>query len=331
MRNKTTTLTLRVSEAWRESLEQLAEELRLDPKRDRSRIIRDLVSREARTWAEAPYVSLKTSGFVYATARRTLLYWIKQDLILVNDRERIPCKVSIKPERKDHFEQPSSDKKEDRWLINYFAIFRGENLVVQDTDRTGITTKFVDVPVNLPQDTAIKREILCAASDYVEQERPNERYDDRTDVPVDIPTLELDLRIVVDSEVYADGHQREHAGVDFELRNREHAKLSGLIDRKLRWSRGRYPSPALKPRTSYLKLLESSRESLSQLINRISEVTNKEEVAFSDGEPLVCNAEKRSELLRVKMPKTFLFGHLNWSMPQQNLVVCLAWNKPGVY
>lgn len=328
MKNKTTTLTLRVSEAWRESLEQLAEDLKLDPKRDRSRIVRDLVSRESRTWKEAPYVSLKTSGLVYATARRTLLYWINQDLMLVSDREKIPCKISIKPERKEHFEQPGTSRWEDHWLINYFSVSRDRKLIVQDTDRTGITTKFVDLPINTPQDTVVRREILCAASNYVEEEKPNERYDDRTDFPIDIPTLELDLRIVVDSDVYAVDQQRQHAGVDFELRNREHAKLSGLIDRNLIWNRGRYPSPASKPRTSYLKLLESSRDSLRRLLGRISELTSEREIAFSDREPLVSNKEKRTELLRVAMPESFIFGHLRWSMPQQNLVVCLAWNKP---
>ncbi len=328
MKNKTTTLTLRVSETWRESLEQLAEDLKLDPKRDRSRIIRDLVSRESRTWKEAPYVSLKTSGLVYATARRTLLYWIKQDLILVNDREKIPCKISIKPDRKEHFEQSGNEERKDHWLINYFSIFRDGKLIVQDTDRAGVTTKFVDLPINTPQDTMVRREILCAASGYVEEEKANERYDDRTDFPIDIPTLELDLRIAVDSDVYAVDQQRQHAGVDFELRNREHAKLSGLIDRNLIWNRGRHPSPAIKPRTSYLKLLESSRESLGQLINRVSELADKGQVASSDQKPLVNNKEKRAELLRVAMPESFLFGRLRWSMPQQNLVVCLAWNKP---
>ncbi len=326
---KTTTLTLRVSEDWRESLEQLAEDLKLDPKRDRSNIIRDLISRESKTWTEAPYISLRTSGLIYATAQRTLLYWINQDLILVNDRERIPCKISIKPERKDHFEQSGAADREDRWLINYFSIFRGDNLVIQDTDRTGITTKFVDMPINLPQDTAIRREVLCGASHYVEQERPNERYDDRTDVPIDIPTLELDLRILVDSNLYADDHQREHAGVDFELRNREHAKLSGLVDRELRWYRGRYPSPAPRPRTSYLRLLDSSREALGRLITRINELACKDQVAFSDRRPIVETPEKREKLLRIASPESFLFGHLYWKMPQQSLVVCLAWNKPG--
>ena len=332
---KTKTITLRVTDAWYHTLEKLVERLRLNPEKHRSKVIREMVSREAQIWNMSPYIADKTKVLIIVPARGAKVFWFGQRLILTAACEHLPTTVAIMPESKSHFENEdanSAQNARDKWLINYFAAWSGDrigkHLIVQETDRLGEIVKFAPLPVHQPKDAAVAKEILACCDEYIAPYIPGKPEHDRSDIAIDVPTLELDVQVVVDLDRYPVAHQRKYAGMDFELRNRERVRFSEAYRQSIGfdWENGRYPQEGYV-RRSYAQCLNTVRNSVKSLEERLSELTREDALA-QDGRPVVENQEHRNILRSVTLPESFLFGRVQWKMPFQNVIVSVTWNKP---
>jgi hypothetical protein len=247
----------------------------------------------------------------------------------------LPSQVAVKPEKKHQFERRDGDR--DDWLMNYFAVWEGktigEKLIAQDTDRDGRTTKFVDLPIHQPKGTTITREILVATKNYVQYSVEGEGSDDRADVPIDILTVNLQLVVLVDLDLYrANENKMRDAEVHYQLRNLDFARLNeyriGFEEDAILWNNGRIPSTSFRPPKSYSRLLAFTQRLARKFETRVLQLTSDDAIARSDGKPIIIAPESREILRSMKSPARFICGCLEWPLPYSNLVVSVAWNKP---
>lgn len=337
MAYKSKNITVRVSEEWLSTLERLLNVVSEGQSHDRSRLIRQLVSEESAFWLDSPYVALSSEYFILISGDRTGYYRMLQRLQLEAMRAKLPCIVKIKPERQEAWIQRyrgvshEADLIRDHWLINHFAVWLGEDTssdpLASHVDRHGITGKLADLDTRQAKGTRLTREIIVANRDFVQRKRGDDFTADRADIGIDIPTLNVDIIVVVDLDLY-EGAATPILG--YELRNREGARLEerqpGSEANKIDWVEERYPEaahvgPAFGP------TLNSTKEAFDAFRNRVQYLAAEGTFA-SDGRQVVESEETRRKLRSIELPERFLFGRLRWQMPLPSLQVCLTWNKP---
>ena len=328
-------LTIRAKDQWFSKLQDLLILLDKKANRDRSGLVRELVSREYDYYFTTPYFSPKMRCLAFVASDGSAVYWQRQHLVLREDRAVLPCVVEVKPEKRADYVDPQL--AQDNWLINYFAAWRGkevrDTLIADGTDPHGSTSKHVDLKINLGQDNAIIKESLIANRRYVQWHNPADRRDDRADIFIDIPTDEIDIQIIVDLDLYQDKLRREDAKLDYQLRNRDLIrcnKLSLSQEPEFSWKTFRFPgSPELRRRDDYVDLHDTVTNSVRDLKKRLRDLCREEPLTRANDQLVVDTAEKRDFLRSVRIPDDFLFGRLTWRRPYQNLVLCMTWNRPA--
>ena len=319
-----------------EQLDELGVEFEFRDKRGvHSPLVREMVSAAVTKWRESPYVCRSARHTVLVTRDGHVFYRLLQVLKLNSSRDRLPCLLEMKPEKRQYFlhqlsrlEAEEAEWFRSRWLLNHFAVWLGHELKGPPhsswVDREGTYTKVADLPVNQGRGRYLVREILAGIQDYV-QWQEEERGDDRVDIPIDIPTRNLEVIVVVDADLYrrSSPADNDFPNLDLEFRNREGARFEGK-------------EPALDPENS-MEVSEGK-----QLMGRIS---TKAEPIVNDlrelGERLAAIAEAEAgngavltvegqEMLRqaFQRPERFLFYRLEWPSPYFGLEVCVRWEKP---
>lgn len=331
-----TVLSLRAQDSWFTLLDTLNDLVSSVMPENRSLLIREVLQREGFLWLDAPYIATSTNNFVFVSRDGDMYLLQESRLFLLDKREALPCRISMKPEKELEWErqfaeaQNFGDRIRSRWLINHFSAWdeNPDDAIATHVDRLGITSKGADLAVGAPQGTAISREILVGNREYVQWGTEGDTQNDRAMVGPDIPTLNFSAAVMIDLDLYRQTMKRKHAQTDFQLRNQDHALMHTekyLSDANANdWHGGREPGCPKRMEAHRDEVLERFK----RFLFRLHQLADKKTV-WEDGDkkPIV-TPEARDRIMKVKRPKEFLFGLLKWPMPPVGLQVCLTWNKP---
>lgn len=319
-----------------DALEELGRELHYaDGRGVHSRLVREMVSAAVTKWRESPYVCRSAHLVALVTRSGHIFYRLVQVLKLNSKRDRLPCILEMKPEkRKDDPERPAQKLDEagwfrSRWLLNYFAVWHGEATSGQPldsfVDHDGIHSKMADLWVRQGPGRVLTRELVVGLEGYVQWQQEGERDYDRLELPIDVPTQNLDVTVIVDAELYrntpslTDGEIPE---LEVEFRNRECARFDGEAlaydaANPIEAVSGRHPPGSVKG--------DQAKSELQALAKRIKTLA----AAEAANGPVVAQESRRALLTALEVPKRFLFCKLSWPSPYFGLAVCVRWEKPA--
>lgn len=317
-----------------EALAQVGRDLNIvhDAKGNHSELVREMVSASVNQWRETPYVCQSADYVVLVTGEGQVFFRQVQVLRLNKKRERLPCLLEMKPEkRRDFLTDNHGDEAtwlRSHWLINYFGVWHGSDisgdLLDNYVDREGIDVKQADLHVDQVPGTILTREIVVGAQDYVQRRQKQRKHEyDRVGFPVDIPTRNLKALVVVDIDLYQKGSVRpkENPLLELEFRNRESARFEGLFldpwNPMERTIAGRHLKDAEDPNA------EAIRTDLGKFKKRIEALAQS---SVKDG-PIV-TPEQQIEINKVQIPEQFLYYTLAWPSPCLGMEVCVRWQKP---
>jgi len=201
--------------------------------------MREMVSAAAAKWKESPYVCHEARHVVYVTGQGDLFYRLVQCLKLNSQRQKLPCFLEMKPEKTSYVRQvcpqgyDQSEWLKSRWILNYFAAWQGrtvgDKLISSWVDYDGTESKVADLPVQQMNGRFLTREMLIGIRGYVQWQEGQPGFD-RVDFPIDIPTRNLEISVIVDKELYRHMQlttETEIPNLEVEFRNREAARFSG--------------------------------------------------------------------------------------------------------
>ncbi|MEA2600917.1 MAG: hypothetical protein QOF89_1909 [Acidobacteriota bacterium] len=315
-----------------------------DPRGLHSRLVREMVSAAATKWQESPYVARSARNVVLVTRDGHLFYRQVQVLKLNKKRDRLPCLLDFHASRRADIGgvawfQPS-------WFLNHFAAWHGEGVsIVADkpldtwVDRHGTDAKMADLLVNQGSERILTREIVAGLKDYV-QWKGTQREEDRVDFPIDIPTLNLEIIVIVDMALYrktviTESDKQEIANLKVEFRSRELARFEGDVIGRDAFNRMSLPllgrcligSPgpnAEKIRKGVYDPEAEMRQNLDDLKKRIEFLAQ----AKVKSEPVVPPEEREALQNALMLPESFLYYKLGWPSPYFGIEVGIQWEKP---
>jgi hypothetical protein len=344
-------LNMRVSKIWDNKLSRLVRVLNSWTKIDRSQLIRRLLVKEASLWLDAPYICTKADHVLLILRNGDVCLRSLETLLLRAARLRLPASLQMKPEKQREIEVRYFDKPDQaglirsEWILNHFSAWpdtpKATAPMAQDVDRYGLLTKSCDLEINRAAGERVIRETVVVLRDYVQRREasrlrasehdPTELTSrDRGGVPIDIPALNLSFLTLLDDGVYEDTLATVAPELDFELRNRESARLQGgladLEDNPITWVQGRSTMTEREP-TLEPEELSNVRETGQRLIDRVRGLA-QEDCLAPDGHPVVTKGLDREALRGLTLPAHYQYGKLEWAMPYEGLEVCVTWPKP---
>jgi hypothetical protein len=326
---------------------EIAQEIGIKDRRGKhSAVIREMVAAAAAKWMYSPYVCRSARHTVYVTKRGDLFFRQVQILRLSTTRQKLPCYFEMKPEKREYYHRKHRDSNASspdehkwflsRWLFNYFAVWNGkknadeldsfqQEPLSSHTDTFGTTYKSADLAVHALGGRFLTREITVGLRDYVQWKEPLTPIFDRIDIPIDVPTFDLEICAIVDQELFSasDVKEEEIANLALEFRNRESARFEGK-------EVALYPGSAIEEQygrcsSADLAADDGADEVLRKLRRLRSRVTSILEISGNKVAPF---AEKVDILSSLKAPEHFLFYWLRWPSPHLGLEACVRWEKP---
>lgn len=333
---------------------EISQELGYKDARGRhSAVIREMIAAAAAKWTHSPYICRSAHHTFYVTAEGMVFVRQVEVLRLNASRERLPCSVEMKPEKREYYHQKYQDQKDredgvrdehnfflSQWLLNHFAVWNGkkqaddiesfQSPLSSQVDKVGTNYKSADLHVHAVGGRFLTRETILGLRDYVQwkepdtPKKPETQIFDRVGIPIDIPTSDLEVCVVVDQDLFAsmDIDQDEIANLALEFRNLESARFEGK-------EVALYPEIALEEQFGRSPSDEGADESIRKirrLRQRIftvlgSRTTEGDQVAEPADKDLMTSSLKQ-------MPRDFLFYGLRWRSPHLGIVTCVRWEKP---
>lgn len=306
-----------------------------------SRLIREIVSASVIRWLESPYICKSSRYQVLVTGEGHVFLRQVQVLKLNRRRERLPCLIEMKPEKRREFFTDKSGEEDDaaffrsRWLINYFGVWHGSDISSGEflsawVDRHGIDAKQADLFVDQDPGSILTREIVVGAQEYVQRREKGRKHEyDRVGFPMDIPSRNLDALVVVDMDLYRGGSLpfQEIPLLDLEFRNRESARFEGEGISHDAWNPMKSPLVGKHLNDAPDPHAERILEDLATFKQRI-EALAQLEVA---NEPVVPPEQMPVLQRALKIPEQFLYYKLGWPSPYFGVEVGIRWHKPEKY
>jgi hypothetical protein len=352
MANREKNCQIRMSSSLWNLIGEIAQELGYHDARGRhSTVIREMVTAAAATWTHSPYVCRSARHTIYVTKQGNIFSRQVEILRLNAQRLRLPCVMEMKPEKRDDYHRMYRKREgrpkdapigvhdefqwfQEQWLLNHFAVWNGkrdddalesfnQGLLSSHVDTFGPTSKSADLAVDAMGGRLLTREIVIGLQDYVQwKDVPSSSIFDRIDIPIDVPTSNLEVCVVVDLDLFsATGQEDEIANLALEFRNRESARFEGrevalYPEIRIEEQYGR----SLKDDGADAALLKVRR--LWQRFSTILESTTSRGVRVAD------YANRDLIASSLKLPKDFLFYWLRWPSPHLGIEACVRWEKP---
>ena len=188
-----------------------------------------------------------------------------------------------------------------------------------------------DLLVDQGADSQLERELIVALEDFVLW-RGKRRGDDRVGIPVDIPTRNLEIVVIVDVDLYRESRLPPHEvpKLALEFRNPESAQFEGIAIGLDRWNPIRDPMV-----DRYVKEdPETHDEEISQILQPLSNLRARvdsllEAKVSKTSKDWVVPPESRSRLKNaLVIPDSFLYYKLSWPFPHFGVDVCIRLDKP---
>lgn len=293
-------------------------------------------------WAHSPYVCRSARQTIYVTKVGDVFIRQVQVLQLNSPRERLPYIFEMKPEKREYYhrEYQFSKARDEhewflrQWLFNYFAVWNGkkdtDNLEVFEqlplsshVDTFGTTSKSADLSVNAVSGRFLTREITIGLRDYVLWKEPNTPIFDRIEIPIDIPTSNLEICVIVDQDLFEpmgiEGEEISNLALEF--RNRESSRFEGK-------EVALYPEVGIEEQYGRTPDDEGADEMLRkvrQLRLRVSTILNSK---TAGGGQVSDYSDKDAIVSSLRLPQHFLFYWLRWPAPHLGIEACVRWEKP---
>lgn len=358
-KSPSTLIQFRVGEDWVSHLDTTLREIgafepgTTDPI-DRSSFIRDAVGIEVAFWKRSPYVCPKARHFVFVTKEGEFWCHREEFLKLNNTVAKIPVALSMKMAKRKYFRDKYGNNDEEIrrvWLLNNATLWRRTrpNLSVLDTyaDENGVFEKYAILRCGLPIGSNIIRESCYGLADYAQTMSltesgrhrledlrhgdPSEDQFDHVDIPVDIPTRDLELIVVVDEGLFGEpgalGEDFDRS-LHFELRNRDeiafsstHAFEALLRERFLERIGASFPRDGYKDQY-YIETTEKIGSAFERFRNRAAQLAEANRNLCKDTELA------RERIRRLELPERYLFYRLNWSWVHVGIHLSVKWVKP---
>jgi len=322
---------------------EVAHQLGYEDARGRhSTVIREMIAAAAAKWIHSPYVCRSARHTVYVTQEGNIFLRQVEVLQLNSPREKLPCFVEMKPEKRDYYHRKYREEKADsefewfqtRWLINHFAVWSGkkdaDELQAFDdsplssyVDTFGPTYKCADLAVHALGGRFLTREICVGLLDYVQWKEPNTPIFDRVDIPIDIPTSNLEICAIVDLSLFSGlaVERTEIGNLALEFRNRETARFEGK-------------EVALRPEIEIEEQFgrSSNDEGADQALRRIRRLRQRIstilESTTTNGQEVSDQVNRAAIESCLRLPQHFLFYWLQWPSPHLGIEACVRWEKP---
>ena len=321
-----------------------------DTRGGHSPLIREIIAASVAKWKHSPYVCRSARHTVLVTENGDIFYRQVQILHLNSPRERLPSGIEMKQEKRDYYHQRYFRLRQEsqvnrqeipdelewfqsRWLLNFLAVWNGrlsaidiesfrEKPLSSKVDTFGPTYKSADLEVHAMAGRFLTREITVGLQDYVQWKGPEMPTFDRIDIPIDIPTTDLEVCVVIDRRLFAAlGVEPEAiANLALEFRNRESARFEGQ-DVAIRYQENDFDGQSGR---SGDEGTEEVRHQIAVLESRIREILEVKEVGQEESRFV----NKAATISALKKPKDFLFYNLKWPSPHLGIEVCVRWEKP---
>jgi hypothetical protein len=329
---------------WNQVIDVAQELGHKDARGRHSAVIREIVAGATALWRHSPYTCRSADHTVYITKNGEIFSRQVEILRLNAPRERLPCYLEMKPEKRDYYHRryresnPTEDRVDSgefawflsRWLLNHFAAWNGkkeeddlesfqQQPLSSHTDSFGTTYKSADLVVRAVGGRFLTREIIFGLRDYVQWKEADSPIFDRIDIPIDIPTSLLQACVIIDQDLFAamGVEVDEISNLALEFRNREAARFEGK-------------EVALVPETGIEELYGRSPDDegaeemwrkVRQLRRRILDITDN-----NSAPKQTAKQEYIHESLT--LPRHFLFYRLRWPSPHLGIGACVRWEKP---
>lgn len=344
---KRTNITLRADPDWLRTIGRLLNVLgRGHGDIDRSSLLRHSLTKEAIFFLDAPYVCTRAQHFILILGNGDIHHRRVETLELRDATELLRFNVRMIPEMRtkllyksgaDSIEESIRAIRE-HWLLNYFGAWRGNQIggvpLGESTDLHGLAEKSAALTIRQPQDTLITRESIAVWKDHVQYvESAGDLSDDRIATVIGVPTLDLNIYVAVDRELYsANPSTFRSAAVGIQYRNSESARISrrvlGSEAKKSSWYEDRFPKQIAKHVDK--EYISTSKEVLlkfREYKNRLANICSGERIG-QEGNRIVSPSVDRNRLDGIELPESYLFGHFRWPMPYLGVEVSVTWNKP---
>jgi hypothetical protein len=252
----------------------------------------------------------------------------------------MPSFMEMKPEKLSYYRMGTppgideSDWLRHQWLINHFAIWNGKKTATEleafqqapvgsYIDTFGVTFKASDLPVHALSGRFFTREIVVGLRDYVQWKVPGTEIFDRIDFPIDIPTVDLNICVVIDLALFEPMGiaEEEISSLALEIRNRENARFEGK-------EVALYPGAGLEEQYGRSPLDDGADLALLQvrrLKQRVSAILHST-TTFGQNAAELTNREVIDSSL--SLPQSFLFYTMRWPSPHLGIQACVRWEKP---
>jgi hypothetical protein len=235
-------------------------------------------------------------------------------------------------------DQPESDEFQwflSRWLFNHFSVWSGKKdphdldafqqaPLSSHVDTYGTTSKNADLAVHAIGGRSLTREVIAGLCDYVQRKEVGTPIFDRIETPIDIPTINLELSVIVDQELFDPNDIDEMSNLALEFRNRESARFEGK-------------EVALFAGTDIEELSGRSvnnDEGADAMLLKVRRLRQRVDAILKNPEttkrPKTERSPDRNEILsRLELPKHFLYYRLRWPFPHLGIEACVRWEKPS--
>jgi hypothetical protein len=315
------------------------QERNTDRRGPHTHLANEMIAAAVAKWMYSPYVCLQAQHVALITSDGHVFFRTVQYLSLNSDRQKLPCVVQMKPEKRDdYFHQYQElrpprtsrcDWLERRWIVNHFAAWQGQRLGGEPlscaVDRLGIESKIVDLPLSNLNGSSLTREMVAGWRDYVQWQDGKPAADvpkyDRLAFNIDLPTTNFECLVFVDEDLYPGGQGNPR--LELEFRNRERAKFADK-DVVTAFDENRIPH------------LQSSAGTLDDtpdlLVGRLRELLERlrglADSRADDGRSVV--SEPDAALIRsLQLPQRFLYLDMAWPSPHWGIQICVHWKKPS--
>lgn len=332
---------------------EIAQELGYQDSRGRhSAVIREMIAASAAKWTHSPYVCRAAYHTIFVTKNGDIFFRQVQNLRLNTPREKLPCFVEMKPEKREYYHRKyreelgnKSSKRRprkaehadefnwflSRWLLNYFAVWSGkkdpEDLesfqhrpLSSHVDTFGTTYKNADLGVHALGGRFLTREITVGLRDYVQWKEPNTPIFDRIDIPIDIPTTNLEICVIVDQSLFEpmglEGD--EIANLALEFRNRESARFEGKEVALL---------PEIGIEELYGRALDDDGD--DEMLKKVRRLRQRISAILTSTTSASMHTDPSNILSALELPQRFLFYRLKWTSPHLGIEACVRWEKPA--
>lgn len=182
-----------------------------DVEMDLSTYIRYMVRFDAALWCRSPYVAV-ASQITALVGQDGRLAFSRVDRLRLNQNvDAIPCRVSMKASKVEQCLASAGRDAEGaalrrRWrAIRFDLVTDCGELIDAVTDPIGLSTKMADLRADQPAGALVRRRQLVVLDDHVMWQVAGapKLATDGLSVDVTVPTLGLDLVVVVDERLYA--------------------------------------------------------------------------------------------------------------------------------